>query len=64
VCDDIEATIADGRLSVARTCALGDAWFAERAAGPLASIEGRPASIDEAADAAAAILGQARAPRG
>jgi formylmethanofuran dehydrogenase subunit B len=62
VCDDIEATIADGRLSVARTCALGDAWFAERAAGPLASIEGRPASIDEAADAAAAILGQARAP--
>ena len=32
-CDDIEATVADGRLSVTRTCALGDAWFAERAAG-------------------------------
>jgi len=62
VCDDIEATVVDGRLSVARTCALGDAWFAERAAGPIASIEGRAASVDEAADAAAAILARARAP--
>jgi formylmethanofuran dehydrogenase subunit B len=61
-CDDIETTIADGRLSVTRTCALGDAWFAERSAGPIASIEGRAASVDEAADAAAAILARARAP--
>jgi formylmethanofuran dehydrogenase subunit B len=61
-CDDIEATIADGRLSVTRTCELGDAWFAERAAEPIAAIEGRAASLDEAADAAAAILRQARAP--
>jgi formylmethanofuran dehydrogenase subunit B len=61
-CDDIEATIAGGRLSVTRTCELGDAWFAERAAGPIATVEGRAASVDEAADAAAAILGQARAP--
>jgi len=61
-CDDIEATVADGRLIVTRTCELGDAWFAERAAGPIASIEGRDASVDEAADAAAAILTHARAP--
>jgi formylmethanofuran dehydrogenase subunit B len=61
-CDDIEAIIADGRLSVTRTCELGDAWFAERAGGPIASIEGRAARVDEAADAAAAILRQARAP--
>jgi formylmethanofuran dehydrogenase subunit B len=61
-CDDIEATVADGRLIVTRTCELGDAWFADRAAGPIASIEGRDASVDEAADAAAAILTQARAP--
>ena len=61
-CDDIEATIVDGRLTVTRTCSLGDAWFAERAAAPVASIEGREASIDEAAEAAAAILRQARAP--
>jgi formylmethanofuran dehydrogenase subunit B len=61
-CDDIEAIVADGRLSVTRTCALGDAWFAERTAGPPATIGGRAASVDEAADAAAAILGRARAP--
>ena len=61
-CDDIEATVADGRLSVTRTCALGDAWFAELAARPVASIEGREAGVAEAADAAAAILRQARAP--
>jgi formylmethanofuran dehydrogenase subunit B len=61
-CDDIEATVADGRLTVARTCALGDAWFAERATGPVATVEGREASLDEAADAAAAILREARAP--
>jgi formylmethanofuran dehydrogenase subunit B len=61
-CDDIEATIADGQLSVRRTCALGDAWFAERATAPIVRIDGRDASVDEAADAAAAILTQARAP--
>jgi formylmethanofuran dehydrogenase subunit B len=61
-CDDIEATVADGGLSVARTCPLGDAWFAQRALAPVASIEGREASVDEAADAAAAILRDARAP--
>jgi formylmethanofuran dehydrogenase subunit B len=61
-CDDIEATVADGRLTVTRTCELGDAWFAERAAGPVALVDGREASVDEAADAAAAILRQALAP--
>jgi formylmethanofuran dehydrogenase subunit B len=64
-CDDIEATVAEGRLAgLTRTCELGDAWFAARTADrpPVARIEGRAASVDEAADAAAAILGQARAP--
>ena len=65
-CDDIEATIADGRLAgLTRTCELGDAWFAERSAAdrpPVARIEGRAVALDEAADAAAAILRQARAP--
>ncbi|MGZ6672825.1 MAG: hypothetical protein ACXVFM_10800 [Solirubrobacteraceae bacterium] len=61
-CDDIEATIVDGRLTVTRTCELGDAWFAERAAGPVASVGGRAASVEEAASAAAAILREARAP--
>jgi formylmethanofuran dehydrogenase subunit B len=61
-CDDIEATVAGARLSVTRTCVLGDAWFAEREAAPIATIEGRAVSVEEAADAAAAILRQARAP--
>jgi formylmethanofuran dehydrogenase subunit B len=64
-CDDIDATIAAGRLArLTRTCELGDAWFAERAADrpPIARIEGRAAALDDAADAAAAILRRARAP--
>jgi formylmethanofuran dehydrogenase subunit B len=61
-CDDIEATVVDGQLRVTRTCALGDAWFAARDDAPIARIDGREASVDEAADAAAAILREARAP--
>jgi formylmethanofuran dehydrogenase subunit B len=61
-CDDIEATVVDGRLTVTRTCELGDAWFAERTAAPSARIDGREASVEAAADAAAAILREARAP--
>jgi formylmethanofuran dehydrogenase subunit B len=45
-----------------RTCPLGDAWFALGDRPPVARIDGRAASVDEAADAAAAILRQARAP--
>ncbi len=65
VCDDIEVTVAEGRLAaVTRTCALGDAWFAERSGDrpPVARVDGRAVSLDEAVDAAAAILRQARAP--
>ena len=59
-CDDIEVTAA-GPI---RTCPLGDAWFAARTGDrpPVATVEGGDASLDEAVDAAAAILGQARAP--
>jgi formylmethanofuran dehydrogenase subunit B len=59
-CDDIEVTAA----GPVRTCPLGDAWFAARTGDrpPVATVEGRAASLDEAVDAAAAILRQARAP--
>jgi formylmethanofuran dehydrogenase subunit B len=59
-CDDIEVTVA-GPI---RTCPLGDAWFAARTADrpPVATVDGRAVSVDQAADAAAAILRQARAP--
>lgn len=60
LCDDIEVT--EGRPM--RTCSLGDRWFAERTGDrpPVARVDGRTVSLDEAADAAAAILKQARAP--
>jgi formylmethanofuran dehydrogenase subunit B len=64
-CDDIEATVAESRLAgLTRTCPLGDAWFAERTADrpPVARVDGHAVSVDEATDAAAAILRQARAP--
>jgi formylmethanofuran dehydrogenase subunit B len=65
VCDDIEVTVAEGRLAgLTRTCGLGDAWFAERTADrpPIARLDGQAVGLDEAVDAAAAILRQARAP--
>ena len=58
LCDDIEVT--NGGL--VRTCALGDAWFAEVERPPLARVDGGEVGLDEAADAAAAILREARAP--
>ncbi|HXS43924.1 MAG TPA: hypothetical protein VN751_04805 [Solirubrobacteraceae bacterium] len=64
-CDDIEVTVAEGRLAgLTRTCPLGDAWFAERTVDrpPVASVDGRAVGVDDAVDAAAAILRQARAP--
>jgi formylmethanofuran dehydrogenase subunit B len=64
-CDDIEVTVVDGRLAgLERTCPLGDMWFAERGGDrpPVARVDGRTVGLDEAADAAAAILRQARAP--
>jgi formylmethanofuran dehydrogenase subunit B len=59
-CDDIEVTAA----GLVRTCSLGDTWFAARTGDrpPVATVEGRAASVDEAVDAAAAILRDARSP--
>jgi formylmethanofuran dehydrogenase subunit B len=64
-CDDIEVTVAEGRLAgLTRTCPLGDLWFAERGGDrpPVARIGDRTVSVDEAVEAAAAILREARAP--
>ena len=59
-CDDIEVTAA----GLIRTCPLGDAWFAARTGDrpPVATVDGRTVTLDEAVDAAAAILREARAP--
>lgn len=58
LCDDIELTPG----GPVRTCALGDAWFALEDRPPVARVDGREVSLEEAADAAAAILREARAP--
>ena len=66
LCDDIIAVVgAGGGLDrLVHTCPLGDAWFAERVGptAPAARVDGREASLDEALDEAAVILGGARAP--
>ena len=58
LCDDIEVT----ENGLVRTCPLGDAWFAEVDRPPFARVDGREVSLGEAADAAAAILREARSP--
>jgi formylmethanofuran dehydrogenase subunit B len=65
VCDDIVAVVEDGRVErLERTCPLGDAWFAAHVAPglPAAAVDGREVELEEALDAAAALLGEARAP--
>jgi formylmethanofuran dehydrogenase subunit B len=64
-CDDILVAVAAGALEHATgTCALGDAWFAERTADapPGARVDGREADFADAVKASAAILGEARLP--
>jgi formylmethanofuran dehydrogenase subunit B len=64
-CDDIDVTVVDGRIAgVTRTCPLGDAWLAERGGDrpAVARVDGQEVDLDEAVDAAAAILSEARAP--
>ena len=66
VCDDITAVVgADGGLErLVGTCPLGDAWFGARVAPapPIARIAGREAGLEDAVEAATAILARARVP--
>jgi formylmethanofuran dehydrogenase subunit B len=65
LCDDLTAVPGpDGRLRLEPACPLGEAWFAARTdpGVPVARVDGREAGVDEALDAAAAILAGARAP--
>jgi formylmethanofuran dehydrogenase subunit B len=67
VCDDIELT-ADTQLGkitkAGNACQLGRAWFLEHQheEHPAALIDGKEASLEEAVDAAARILHEARFP--
>jgi len=66
VCDDISVTVQDGRITQAKNaCVLGKAWFlshGQTSDRSVALMDGKPASLDEAVDAAARSLTQARYP--
>jgi formylmethanofuran dehydrogenase subunit B len=66
VCDDIELHADGERISKAKNaCSLGDAWFRNHTAEhlyPDALIDGAPATVDEAVDAAAELLYAANMP--
>src|SRR5437773_12565725 len=66
VCDDIELH-ADGDhiVKAKNACSLGESWFKHHTAErlyPDALINGKPASVDEAVEAAAEYLRQANMP--
>ncbi len=67
VCDDQTLTVdldAKRIIKVQNTCALGRAWFTEHAheERPMALIDGKAASTEDAVEAAARILAKARFP--
>ncbi len=65
LCDDLTLTVADERIVRAeRACSLAEPWLLSqnKADRPVAEIEGRPASLEDALEAAAAILQRSDAP--
>ncbi len=65
VCDDMELTVEGNHITKAKNaCVLGKAWFLNHhiEERPIATIHGQPASLDDALEAAARILANARYP--
>ena len=66
VCDDMELHAEGDRIiKTKRACGLGEAWFKNHTAErlyPDALIDGEPASVDEAVEAAADYLYEANMP--
>jgi formylmethanofuran dehydrogenase subunit B len=65
VCDDMELTVEGSTITKAKNaCVLGKAWFLNHHAEerPVATIEGKPATLDEAVERAARILTSATFP--
>jgi formylmethanofuran dehydrogenase subunit B len=66
VCDDLRLTFSGDRVTSAEgACKLARPWFeslSQAPTRPVASIEGRPASLEEAVERAAGILRSSRAP--
>ena len=65
VCDDIDLVVEGEQiLEARRACELGRAWFLaeQNRSAPVATIDRRPAALEEAVDEAARILAAARYP--
>jgi formylmethanofuran dehydrogenase subunit B len=65
VCDDMELTVEGQKITKAKNaCVLGKAWFFEHSVDdrPVATIDGKPATLDDAIERAAQILAGARYP--
>ena len=65
VCDDMVLTVENNRITKAKNaCVLGKAWFANHHIEdrPVATIEGKEATLEDAVDRAARILVEAKYP--
>src|SRR5580704_19691466 len=65
VCDDLTITVENNRITRAeKACVLAEPWFLAQNAvrPPIAQIDGKTASVDDALDWAAEILRQSRSP--
>src|ERR1700730_16159952 len=65
VCDDMELTVEGHKITKAKNaCVLGKAWFLNHNIEdrPVATIQGQPASLEDAIERAAQILANARYP--
>ena len=65
VCDDMELTVEGDKITKAKNaCVLGKAWFLNHHVEdrPVAIVDGKPATLDEAVERAARLLAGARYP--
>src|SRR5215470_2608140 len=65
VCDDMELSVEGHKITKAKNaCVLGKAWFLNHHVEerPVATVEGKPATLEEAVERAAQILAGARYP--
>src|ERR1700747_1385085 len=65
VCDDMELTVEGDHITKAKNaCVLGKAWFLNHHVEdrPVATIDGKPATLDDAVERAAQLLANARYP--
>jgi len=62
-CDDLTVRVQDGRIvELSPPCPVAQQWFGDGTVPGEIQVDGRPASVEQAIEAAAALLGVARTP--